>query len=80
MAPPGRQGFSMQTSLLAVEQKPGAQHPALALPCLMDGVICMVARVLAPEQKRGWNVAGKQTGDMADVPLKLYAKEKNQWR
>jgi hypothetical protein len=38
----------------------------------------MVVRVLAPRQKKGWNVAGKQTGNMESVLLKPYKKGKSQ--
>ena len=80
MFPHGLKGFNMPIKLPDVEQKPDEKQHVSALQCLMDGVVCMVARVQAPEQKKGWNAAGKQTGDMAEVPLKLYAKGKSQWR
>ena len=80
MFPLGLKGFSTPIKLPDVELKPDGKQHVLVLQCLMDDVVCMVARVLAPRQKKGWNIAGKQTGNMEDAPLKLYAKGKNQWR
>mgnify|MGYP006443592449 FL=1 len=80
MFPHGLKGFSMPIKLPDVELKPDGKQHVLVLQCLMDDVVCMVERVLAPRQKKGWNIAGKQTGNMEDAPLKLYAKGKNQWR
>jgi hypothetical protein len=78
MFPHGLKGFNMPIKLPDVELKLGGKQHVSALQCLMDGAVCMVARVLVPEQKKGWNVAGKQTGNMEDVLLKPYKKRKSQ--
>jgi len=79
MLPVGKRDFALLMKPPDAEPKPDVKLLAYHLLCLMVDVVYTVARVLVLKQKRVWSVAGKQTGNMDDVPLKLYEKEKNQW-
>jgi hypothetical protein len=70
----------MPTNLPDVALKLEEKLSVSALQCQTEGAVYMAEKAQALEQKRGWNGAGKQTGSMGDVPVKLHVKGKNLWR
>jgi len=59
----------MPTNLPDVALKLEEKLSASALQCQTEGAVYMAGKVQALEQKRGWNEAGKQIGNMDDAPL-----------